>query len=447
MDFKEVVSRLFSKITKVRTGDRNIVTVALHHLNLYKFVTTTPIVHVTGSKGKGTTATFAATLLHRTCACDVGVYMSPHILTVRERIGFNGYEFVKEDAFVRAYKFCEVMLPPNILEALGYYETIFLMAMVIFGKQRRVRMMVIEVHLGGMYDVTNIFVNTVVVAITDVTMEHCDRLGDSVATILCNKLGIVRPKTRAVITTSNMLDNYGFIFRSQCFKAKLLYGDAVVSEISTNEMAKNRFLADPIIAQALSFAIYIDAIWRHCPPLSMDMVLQQIQQIVPLPARRQRFNFGDTADIFLDGAHTAESFAKTIEWFIEGCRRDSKRILIVTLTGERIISGFFDSIQHGKFNEVWFTSPVSSVCKYDEATPVCESSLQYEYARKCRDLTQHHFETFCTEIVSHPPCFFFESVQDAFDRLVSSTHNNNTKVLISGSLYLCAAVLEFLNKM
>lgn len=469
MDFQEVVSRLFSKITKIRQGDRNVVTVALHHLNLYEFVTTTPIVHVTGSKGKGTTATFAATLLHRTCACEVGVYMSPHILTVRERIGFNGFEFVDEDAFVRAYRFCEMMLPPNIMNALNYYETIFIMAMVIFGIHRRVSMMVIEVHLGGLYDATNVFVNTPVVAVTDVTMEHCDRLGDSVDEILANKLGIVMPGTRAVITTSRMLDRYGLIFRSQCFNAKLLYGDAIVGDIYK---CRNReFLSDPIIAQALSFAVYIDAIWRNCSPLPFEAVLKHMQQIVPLPARRQRLVVGE-AEIFLDGAHTVESFTRTVQWFNNNHQESTRKILLVTLTGDRCIDSFCDIIHAGQFDEVWFTAPVSTVSKYDAASPVCESSLHYEYARKCRELTRRHHATFAatlnptpssllptssTSPPSPPPpppppssrCFCHESVQDAFSMLftIHDPTKHNYSVLISGSMYLCAAVLEYLNKL
>lgn len=164
------------------------------------------IIHVAGTNGKGSVSNMLASVLaasgHR-----VGLYTSPHILDFRERIrlvyetrtgGCAKYEYIsKNDVwdFVSMWKETFDHLD------LSFFEITTLMAFDWFAKARA-DVVVLETGLGGRLDSTNI-VTPILSVITNIGLDHCDLLGDTLAEIAFEKAGIIKPGVPAVVGESH----------------------------------------------------------------------------------------------------------------------------------------------------------------------------------------------------------------------------------------------------
>lgn len=145
---------------------------------------------IAGSKGKGSTAAMLASIL-RMEDLKVGLYTSPHLVDVRERIRVNGL-MISE---VRVVEFAQLL--DNVLNTAAwrrdpptYFEVLTAMAFWHFD-QLKIHIAVLEVGMGGLYDSTNIAAARVV-GLTPVSLEHADKLGKTVAKIAVQKCGIIK---------------------------------------------------------------------------------------------------------------------------------------------------------------------------------------------------------------------------------------------------------------
>lgn len=153
-------------------------------------------VHVAGTKGKGSTCEMTAAMLEG-CGYAVGLYTSPHLLDIRERIRLNRVPISTQD-FVRiAQKTADAAaeLPESAGEPT-FFELITAIAFVYFAEQA-VDVAVIEVGLGGRLDSTNI-ITPEVAAITSISRDHVQILGDTVEQIAAEKAGIFKPGVPAI---------------------------------------------------------------------------------------------------------------------------------------------------------------------------------------------------------------------------------------------------------
>ena len=148
-------------------------------------------VHVAGSKGKGSIVEMTASALSQ-CGYGVGVYTSPHLTDVRERIRI-GVEAMSEEDFVRTLGHVAAAAAA-VEDQLGpptYFELITAMAFRYFA-ERAVDVAVVEVGLGGRLDSTNV-ITPECSAISAIHLEHTQILGDSLEVIAREKAGIMKP--------------------------------------------------------------------------------------------------------------------------------------------------------------------------------------------------------------------------------------------------------------
>ncbi|GAA0590441.1 bifunctional folylpolyglutamate synthase/dihydrofolate synthase [Kribbella sandramycini] len=163
-----------------------------------------PVVHLTGTNGKTSTARMIDQLLQE-AGLRTGRFTSPHLETVRERITLNG-EPISEERFVETYAELEPYL--EVVDAeqehpLSFFEVVTAMAYAAFA-DAPVDVAVIEVGLGGAWDATNVADGTVSV-ITPVAVDHAHILGADPVTIASEKSGIVKPGGTTV-TSQQSLD-------------------------------------------------------------------------------------------------------------------------------------------------------------------------------------------------------------------------------------------------
>jgi len=148
-------------------------------------------IHIAGTKGKGSTATMLANMLTG-CRYKVGLYTSPHVVDMRERIQIRN-EMIPEADFVRLLN----KLVPTVrrLSAVQtnkptFFEIITAMAFMYFAEQR-VDFAVVETGLGGRLDSTNL-IKPEVCGITTIGLDHTHQLGNTVAKIAAEKAGIMK---------------------------------------------------------------------------------------------------------------------------------------------------------------------------------------------------------------------------------------------------------------
>jgi dihydrofolate synthase/folylpolyglutamate synthase len=157
-----------------------------------------PVVHITGTNGKTSTSRMTEALL-RARGLRTGLFTSPHLTSIRERICVDGVP-LSAGAFAEAYQ--EVapyaaMVDQGQPSALSFFEVLTAMAFAVFA-DAPVDVAVIEVGLGGTWDSTNVADGAVAV-VTPISLDHMAYLGDTVTEIAGNKAGIIKPGSVAVL--------------------------------------------------------------------------------------------------------------------------------------------------------------------------------------------------------------------------------------------------------
>lgn len=173
-------------------------------------------VHVAGTNGKGSVSCMTASALSR-AGLKTGLYTSPHILDFRERMrvleGHAPATYIsKEEVWTFVHKWS------GTFEHLGlsFFEITTMMAFDWFAKQK-VDVAVIETGLGGRLDSTNIITPALSI-ITNIGLDHCDMLGNTLPEIAFEKAGIIKPSVPAVIGESDERTD-------EIFERKVLYSN------------------------------------------------------------------------------------------------------------------------------------------------------------------------------------------------------------------------------
>jgi dihydrofolate synthase / folylpolyglutamate synthase len=153
-------------------------------------------VHIAGTKGKGSTSAMTAAMLEAQ-GYKVGLYTSPHLVDLRERVAINGNMIAEED-FVRLIKQIEP-IAKKIKPLPSYFDVMTALAFVYFA-EKKVDLAVVETGLGGRLDSTNV-IKPEVSAITSISFDHMAQLGHTLAKIAGEKAGIFKPGVPALTVT------------------------------------------------------------------------------------------------------------------------------------------------------------------------------------------------------------------------------------------------------
>ena len=157
------------------------------------------IIHVAGTNGKGSVSNMLASSLSA-LGLKVGLYTSPHILDFRERmrVGKSAFRCISKEY---VYNFVSRWQDTFDHFDLSFFEITTIMALQWFADEK-VDVVVLETGLGGRLDSTNI-VTPVLSVITNIGLDHCDLLGDTLAEIAFEKAGIIKPLVPVVIGESH----------------------------------------------------------------------------------------------------------------------------------------------------------------------------------------------------------------------------------------------------
>ena len=190
------------------------------------------IIHIAGTNGKGSSAHSIASICQEN-GIKTGLYTSPHLITFRERIKINGKMISKKNVI----KFVENNFSYIKKINPSFFELSVAMAFNYFN-EKKVKIAIIEVGLGGKLDSTNI-VNPFISLITNIGLDHKEILGSTIKKIAIEKSGIIKKDGLTIIGEKQNEIKDVFINKAKNLNNKLYFASDII-KIMINEKDKNK---------------------------------------------------------------------------------------------------------------------------------------------------------------------------------------------------------------
>ncbi|XP_040487879.1 folylpolyglutamate synthase, mitochondrial isoform X1 [Ursus maritimus] len=354
------------------------------------------IIHVTGTKGKGSTCAFTERIL-RSYGLKTGFFSSPHLVQVRERIRINGQPVSPElftKHFWRLYhRLEETKDSSSCVSMPAYFRFLTLMAFHIF-LQEKVDLAVVEVGIGGAYDCTNIIRKPVVCGVSSLGIDHTSLLGDTVEEIAWQKGGIFKCGVPAFTVLQPDGPLAVLQDRAQHISCPL-YLCPPLEALEEGGPPLTLGLEGEHQRSNAALALQLARCWlqqkgHQAPPSSglgeLKVFRPNVLRQMPLapvfqPTSHMRHGLRDTEWLgrtqvlqrgpltwYLDGAHTASSVQACVRWFRQALHRSHRpsrgpevRILLFNATGDRDPAALLKLLQPCQFDYAVFCPNLTDV--------------------------------------------------------------------------------------
>lgn len=316
------------------------------------------VIHISGTKGKGSTAAFCDALLRQVrspTSNKIGLYTSPHMVAARERIRIDGVPISEEEFAKYFWEVWDALEqnPQRKLETTPlrpvYFRFMTILAFHVFISMQ-VSVTLLEVGIGGLYDSTNIVQHPCVAGVTPLGLDHTAILGHTIEDIAYQKAGIFKKGTPALTaeqpsTAGQVLEKYANDIGASSFhvvptKDELrgeplgLPGDHQSVNASLALELVRTFAQSPAGQQYFPEATAL--LGEPFTPVT-DAGRQALREAF-WPGRCQKVPAVNTAGAtyYLDGAHTVESVRLSIKWFVrEVAQHTQPKILVFNCTNGR----------------------------------------------------------------------------------------------------------------
>jgi len=381
-------------------------------------------IHIAGTNGKGSTAAFTESIL-RTAGIKTGLYTSPHLERINERIRVNGEEISDEDfarTFTKLVALIEELLAQGKLRAHPtFFEVVTALAFEHFA-QAVVEIAVFEVGLGGRLDATNILRPEVSV-ITRVDFDHENFLGHSLKEIAREKAGIIkagvplvlaeqRPEAREVILKRAKELNVPVVeaekeyrpekvsFEEGCVRAEVIEFKTG-TKFRVAPQLRGRFQLD----NAVNAIAVAQTLKEHGKRISLEAIEQGIEGAI-WSGRIEKLR--SNPDVYLDGAHNPSAARELANFLGENFAGRRVTLLFAAMRDKAVdeIAGIL--FPHA--SEVIFTQP--KISRAISAAQLAEMAGEY---------APHHR--------------VIPNADVALDEAISSARPDDA-IFITGSLYL-----------
>lgn len=309
-------------------------------------------IHVAGTNGKGSVCTMLESIL-RTAGYKTGLYTSPHIWEYTERIKVNGCE-IPEETFTQ---YTQQIV--NIGIHLTEFEILTVCAFLYF-KDQKVDIVVLETGLGGRLDATNVIKENLCSIITQIALDHTDRLGKTKDEIAFEKAGIIKPNC-PVIT-------------SMGYEAIRDRADELDSMFILTSPYVNPAYIDAISLkgqhQVENLALVIAAIEYLFKEITPDMIIEGLMKV----KNPCRFEYFKKENLIIDASHNpngVEALRNNLDLyypdekrrFVFGCLKNKdyeKMMKILFREDDEIYLNEFDYPNACSYNELSIKCPFAA---------------------------------------------------------------------------------------
>ncbi|KAK7060501.1 Folylpolyglutamate synthetase [Paramarasmius palmivorus] len=340
------------------------------------------VIHITGTKGKGSTSAFTDSVLrHAKPEWKVGLYTSPHLVAVRERIRINGRPLPEED-FTKFFFEIWDRLQENTTRQHentslmpGYFRFLTLLAFHTF-LALKVDATVLEVGVGGTYDSTNIVPKPIVTGITALGIDHVFVLGKTLKEIAWQKGGIYKEGVPALTVNQPEEGMTVLKQRAEELKASEFVVTPLVPELAEIKLGRYHSvfrhfsilrayyavagLAGKHQVQNATLAVHLAKYFLHAQASlndteSLPETFKAGLEKTKWPGRCQTVvdPLHNRTSWYLDGAHTVESLECCIQWFVSPgvalsseppTLKPARRVLIFNCTSGRSGGSFLTGV-------------------------------------------------------------------------------------------------------
>ena len=373
-----------------------------------------PIIHVGGTSGKGSTATFAATIL-KELGLKTALHISPHLKLLTERMQIDNHA-ISIPRFLSLLNELTPIIQKMTDETRNgpptYFEILVVMSFLYFSREK-VDAAIIEVGLGGTLDGTNIIPPSVAV-LTNVSLDHTQILGNTVYKICKDKMGILKKGAPAVISglTQPQL-RHMLIRKCQELDVPLYLAMRDFQIDSSNLSLPGEF-------QHLNFTLAkkAAAVFTHTyfPKLAsmLSTALKRAKKLAFIPGRLEIVNKNPL--IILDGAHNRAKMKALVD-ALKKLYPKKKWIAVVAIKNDKAIRGMLRELNRITAQYIFTTFQTTTDFGKSLSTPP-QTLARY---------------THITSLKKTP-------VQEAIKSALSLSHFTKRPILITGSLYLVGEV-------
>ncbi|MEE2708112.1 MAG: folylpolyglutamate synthase/dihydrofolate synthase family protein [Gemmatimonadota bacterium] len=310
-----------------------------------------PSVHVTGTKGKGSTAAMIASVVQKS-GYGVGLYTSPHMVTYRERLVVNGQKISKKE-FCRLIDKARTVLDVFVRDAETpptFFDVWTALAFLYFAESG-VDLAVVEVGLGGRLDSTNVLMPEAAV-ITPIGLDHTDRLGTTLTEIAGEKAGIIKrgiptivgpqePEALAVIQEACVAMNSPLTQVGEDLRYTIRHADRkrqvfdVESQTETYHDLDIPLMGSYQVTNAATAIGVVEILKRGSLPIFSEAIAGGLQA-TRIPGRFQMVQ--ENPCIILDGAHNVLS-VQTLAQTLQTLFPERRIIIILSLQQDKDVAG------------------------------------------------------------------------------------------------------------
>lgn len=286
MDYKETIEYLFNSAPLFQNIGAGAYKEGLYNTKVLDEHFAHPhlsfkTIHVAGTNGKGSCSHTIASVLQE-AGYKVGLYTSPHLVDFRERIRVNGKPISEQyviDFVEHERAFFEPLHP-------SFFELTTAMAFKFFADEK-VDVAVIEVGLGGRLDCTNIITPDVSV-ITNISFDHVQFLGDTLAKIASEKAGIIKPNIPVVIGETTPETKPVFISKAEEQNAPIIFAEEQDEVMGECLLAKGGF-----DYQTKTFGLITAELGGLCQTKNTRTIIEALKQLIGKGYRITRQNVAD----------------------------------------------------------------------------------------------------------------------------------------------------------
>ncbi|EQB53435.1 folylpolyglutamate synthase [Colletotrichum gloeosporioides Cg-14] len=407
------------------------------------------IIHVAGTKGKGSTCAFTDSILasHRALSPSgaprkVGLLISPHLIAVRERIRINGMP-ISEALFAKYFFEVWDRLGSSTADAEG----------VALGTRPIYSRYLTLTGIGGEYDATNLVGRPVATGITTLGIDHVFALGDTVGKIAWHKAGIMKTGSRA-FTVEQVGEAQGVL------EARAAEKGVRLEVVKVDERMKDvrirpdkefqRRNASLAVRLAESVLQRLEEGFKPDPARLPEAFVKGLEEVV-WRGRCEVKNEGSVV-WFVDGAHTTDSLKMAGRWFAgETEGRRGRRVLVFNQQGRTeaidFLDGLYEAVKRdGRgFDGVVFCTNVT----YKE-TGYKRDFVNHQYDNKAIEAmtVQTQFAERWRELDPQADVRVIPTIEEALDYVRGLAESNqegeSVQALVTGSLHLVGGALQIL---